>query len=263
LREAIEELGGNRKSVRSIDTNAVLAAVVEQDVCARVSPLGAMEAAVDVSDDLRRTDRRPVVAHDVPLDELEAELGGDVEDGWTPRSVGRAEVADWSAERVFESLIAGAEFFADDARGLEAEPGMRVGVVADEVAGGMNSADDVRALTDEAADHEESSAGFVAGENVEQPVGVGVVGAVVVGEGDFFGIATRDEGATEELGPRAEGCVGERAGCGCGDGCSAKNLGDARVEHDYFLSSARTSSAWPSGLTLLNSWMSFWSGPMT
>ena len=66
-----------------------------------------------------------------------------------------------------------------------AEPGVGLGVVADEVAGGVDAADDLGTLADEAADHEEGGAGVVLGEEIEECVGGDVVRTVVVGEGDF------------------------------------------------------------------------------
>ena len=94
----------------------MLAAVVKKDVGAGAMALGAREALADVVKDAVRADRLPVVAHRVPLDELEAKLGRDAEDGRAASAVGWAKVADGRAEDIFESLVAGAEFFADDAR---------------------------------------------------------------------------------------------------------------------------------------------------
>ena len=62
------------------------------------------------------------------------------------------------------------------------------GVVADEVAGGGDGSGDAGALADEAADHEEGGADFVAGEDFEETLGGDVVWAVVEGEGDLGGV---------------------------------------------------------------------------
>jgi len=145
---------------------------------------------------------------------------------------------------------------------------VRLGVVADEVAGGVDATDDLGTLADEAADHEEGGAGVVEGEEVEESVGGDVVGAVVVGERGLVGVVAGDDGVAEELRAGAEGCVGEREAGGGYESrscqrCFGGRRGEKRAGHAYFFSSARTSSAWPSGLTLLKTWMSFWSGPMT
>ena len=103
--------------------------------------------------------------------------------------MGCAEVADGDAESVFEEGVAVGEFLADAGRGLPGEPGVGHGVVADEVSGCGDGADDLRALTDVIADEEEGGANVVVGEDVEKALGDDIVGAVVVGEGDFVGVA--------------------------------------------------------------------------
>ena len=105
---------------------------------------------------------------------------------------------------------------ADAGGGLPREPGVGHGVVADEVSGGGDGADERGALADEAADEEEGGVDLVAGEDFEQPLGGGVVGAVVVGEGDFVGIGACDEHPAEELGLRPEGGVGSGSADGGG-----------------------------------------------
>ena len=81
---------------------------------------------------------------------------------------------------------------------------MRHGVVADEVPGSVHSADDLGALVDEVADHEERGADVVAREDFEELHRGGVVGSVVIGEGDLVGIPASDESAAEELRLRRE-----------------------------------------------------------
>ncbi len=99
-------------------------------------------------------------------------------------------------------------------------------MVADEVSSGSCGADDLRALADEAADHEERGAGVVAGEDFGQALGGDVVGAVVVGEGDLAGIVAGDDDRAEELRLRSQRGVGTSpgseektcSGCGLGEG---------------------------------------------
>ncbi len=122
--------------------------------------------------------------------------------------MGWAQVVDGRADGVFKRTVAVAELLADDAGGLEAEPGVRLGVVADEVAGGVDAAHDLRSLRNEAADHEERSASIVLGEEIEESVGRDVVRAVVVGERYFVGVAAGDDGMAEELRAWAESRVG-------------------------------------------------------
>src|SRR5260370_26187219 len=96
-----------------------------------------------------------------------------------------AEVADGDSEGVFEEGVAAGGFLTDAGGGLPCQPGMGDGVVANEVAGRGDGAYDLRALADVAADEEEGGADVVQGEDVQKALGDDVVGAVVVGEGDF------------------------------------------------------------------------------
>ncbi len=83
---------------------------------------------------------------------------GDAEDCGAAGAVWEADVADGFAERVFQSGVAGLEFFTHSVGWEQSEPWMHCGVVADEMASGLDGADDLSALADEAADHEEGCA---------------------------------------------------------------------------------------------------------
>ncbi len=74
----------------------------------------------------------------------QAEVAGGAEDVGAASTVGRAEEANRGAEDVLKSGIAAGKLFANAARALDGEPGMGDGVVADEVAGGLDFADEVR-----------------------------------------------------------------------------------------------------------------------
>ncbi len=178
---------------------AVLSAVVEHDVGGAISLLVASDGADGARCDRLGADGFPVFGEDVPLHRCEAQGVGDVEDGRAAGSVRCAEVADWRAEGVFENGVAVGELVADASGGLPGEPGVGHGVVADEVSGRGDGADDLRALTDVVADEEEGSAVAVAGEEVEKTLGDDVVGAVVEGEGDFVWVARGDEEFAEDL----------------------------------------------------------------
>src|SRR5213075_672221 len=99
------------------------------------------------------------------------------------RSVGWPEVADSDAESIFEDAVALGELLADAGQGLPGEPGMRHGVVADEMPGCGDSTGDLRALANVAADEEEAGVDIVAGEDLEKALRDDIVGAVVEGEG--------------------------------------------------------------------------------
>ncbi len=88
-------------------------------------------------------------------------------------------------------------------------------MIADEVAGGGDGAGEDGALADKAADQEKRRADFVAGKDFEQAFGGGVVGAVVIGKGDFAGVRAGDEDVAEELRLRPESGISSGT---CGGG---------------------------------------------
>ena len=176
------------------------------------SALVSGDGADGAGGDLRCADWLPVLGDDVPLDWYEAEFAGDAEDDGAAGSVGRAEVADWDAEGVFEDGVAAGELLPDAGGGVAGEPRVSHGVVADEVSGRGDSADDLRALPDEISDEEEGSADVVVREDFEKALGDDVVRAVVVGESDFVWIAAGDKDFAEDLRLRGEGGVGAATG---------------------------------------------------
>src|SRR5579883_1577703 len=87
--------------------------------------------------------------------------------------------------------------------------------------GRVDAAGEVAALANEASDEEKGGTDVVAGEDVEELLGAGVVGSVVVGEGVFVWVASGEDGAAEELGGGPHGGVvvstcGKAGGRGCG-----------------------------------------------
>src|SRR5580700_5096399 len=102
------------------------------------------------------------------------------------------------------------------------------GVVADNVSGLVDGANDVGPLADEAPDHEEAGAELMLGEDFEQLVGTGIVGAIVEGERDLIGIAVGNESGTEELRPGREGGIDT----GSGKGSNGGSDGGQRIERE-------------------------------
>src|ERR1035437_3426814 len=88
---------------------------------------------------------------------------------------------------------------------------MGPGMVADEVTGGGNLADERGFGLGAAADQKEGGADIAAGENVEQTGRPDGVGAVVEGEGEFAGARRSDERGAEDLRSGPEGGVSEAA----------------------------------------------------
>ena len=88
---------------------------------------------------------------------------------------------------------------------------MAPGVIADEVSGVGDAANELRLGLGKLADHEERGAHIVLGEDVEQTRRPGGVGAVVEGEGELAGAARRDERPAKDLRGGPQGGIGEPA----------------------------------------------------
>lgn len=200
-----------------------MAAVVEEQVRAAAPMLVAGDAAFEIIGDAGGGDvGAPVETHGVPEYGGQTKIAGGTEDVGAASTVGRTEEAYRGAEDVLEGGVAAGEFFADAAGTLDREPGVGDGVVADEVTGSVDFADEVGTLADVAADKEEGRTQAMLREEIEQMPGPGVIGAVVVGQGELSGITARDEGMSEELRLRIHRRVrtdsGGKAGCGTGAG---------------------------------------------
>jgi hypothetical protein len=76
--------------------------------------------------------------------------------------------------------------------------GVIVSVIADNVSGGSDLADDIGALGDIATDQEEGGADLVTVQNFEQARGPRIVGAIVEGEGQLAGTRVRPDKSPAE-----------------------------------------------------------------
>lgn len=202
-------------------TQGLVAAVVEEEVGGTVAALIVGYAALEIGEDLCGWKWVPVQGRYVPLNRGEAEGASGAKDVGAAGSVRGAEEADRDAQSVFEGAVAGGELFADAGCGLPGEPGVGHGVVPDKVSGSGYGAGEIGPLAYEAADHEESGADVVAGQDFEEALGDAGVGAVVVGQGDLVGAGASNEDFAEELGLGPEGGVGPGSGeeSGGGGGC--------------------------------------------
>ena len=183
----------------AVGAHSLVVAVVEQDIGSSSALAHSFEAPLHFTQYAGGTNRSPVIAHHVPLHERKAEFARDAQHGGAACAVRRTHVEDGSAEDILERLTAAAKLLTDDAVRLPGEPGVRHGVVANQVTGGVDGPSDLRPLAHEAANHEERSADVVAREYVEELHGRGIVGTVVVGKGDLGWVVSGDEGAAEEL----------------------------------------------------------------
>lgn len=221
---AFEDKPGGFDGLGAVGAEGEVASVVEEKVGAKAPAPVTGDTVFEMCGDAGRGDvRTPVETHGVPENSSEAEVARGAEDVGATRAMRRAKEADRGAEDVLKSRIAAGQLLADAAGADEREPGMGDGVVADEVAGGLDLANEAGALANVACDEEERGADSVLREEIEEASGPGVVGAVIVGQRELGGIAAGDEGAAEELRLRAQrrvrasGESGRGAGCGESD----------------------------------------------
>lgn len=200
---ALENEAGGFHRLRAVGTESQVASIVKEQVGATMAALIPGDVALQMAGDARGGDvGPPVETHGVPEHGGEAKVAGGTENVRAAGAVRRAEVADWGAEDVFKSGIASGKFFADAAVALHSQPGMGDSVVADEVTCGLDLADDVWPPANVAADEEKGGADTVLREEIEEASGPGIIGAVVIGQGELCGIGAGNQGAAEELGLR-------------------------------------------------------------
>src|SRR5580658_2932822 len=149
---------------------------------------------VEVGENLLGIDGLPVIAHRVPENRRKAQFARRSQDVGTAGSLRRTKVAHLRTESIFDGGVGSSELFANTGGGLEEQNGMGHRVVAHEVTRGMNAADQLNALADEAADDKEGGAHLVAGENLENRFGAEIVGTVIIGEGELPGIMSGKNG---------------------------------------------------------------------
>ena len=102
----------------------LVSTVVQKDVGGTTPPPVAHDALDHVRDYLIRRKWVPVEGGNVPLDGGEAQLASCAENEGATRSVRSTEVADWSAEGIFERGIAISKLLPDTGGGLPGQPRM-------------------------------------------------------------------------------------------------------------------------------------------
>src|SRR5271163_3610161 len=137
--------------------------------------------------------RLPIVTNDIPHHRRQSEFTSDAENVRPARAMWWTEVANLFTDDIFKRRIAISQFLTNPRRRFEHQPGVGHGVVANQMSRGVNGADDVRALTGEAPDHEKRRADLMLGQDIEQLKGIRIVGAVIESEGDLIGVAVGDE----------------------------------------------------------------------
>jgi len=171
---ASEQVVGGDDGLGAVCAHLLVAAVVEQDHVASTNARGHFSFDHSCGRGI------PIVARYTPHYWLKAKFACQAKDGWAAASERRTEEIGMSADGFQDGGAALGEFTTDLGFGFDDEQRMSEGVVADEVAGSGDFAGDFGALLNVAADEEKSRSNIVAGEDVEQSEGMGVVGAVVV-----------------------------------------------------------------------------------
>ena len=98
------------------------------------------------------------------------------------------------AESVLQGAATAAEFLANFSATLEGQKGVGEGVVAKDVAGLDDLADDLGPLLNVASNQKKSRVYLMLGEDIQSTQGVRIVGAIVVGECELL----RPAGETRE-----------------------------------------------------------------
>ena len=214
---------GGEDGLRAICAYLLVAAVVEKD------DFTASDLVGDFFFDDGGGRGVPVVAGYIPHDWVQAEFAGYAEDRGAATSEGRTEEPGAFSDNIFDSGLALHELLADFVFALESEQGMGEGVVADDMARLENFAGDFRTLLNVAADQKKGCMDAVLCQDIEQSMGMRVVGAVVVGEGDLSSAAGEtDECLPVPLGGGRHRLVG--GGCRC-----YYNSGSGECEHGRIL----------------------------
>ena len=123
-------------------------------------------------------------------------------------SVWGAEESNGCTEGIFQGMVAAGELGADTFFGLEMQPGVSHGVIANAMSGGGNGSGQVGLAADIFTDEEEGGANIVTGQEIEKGWRGERVGAVIEGEGEFLWAARGYEDGAVELGGGVEGGVG-------------------------------------------------------
>ena len=132
----------------------------------------------------------------------------------------RAEEFDPGPYGVFDGAVRVAELLANLARAACDEQRVGHGVIADEMPRAGDGRHYVGALAGECANDEKCGPDAVVSEDFQKAESVGVIGPVVVGEGDFAGVRSGDYCLAEYLRcrPHRGVSVTARGQCPCSNG---------------------------------------------
>ena len=213
-----------------------VASVVQDDVGGEAVGAVAEDALFHAVAESFRGGGEPVLDDDVPVDGVETMFPCDAEDGGAAGAVRGTEETDAAAKGVFKGPVAVCDLSADAALRKEVHPGVVHGVVADDVAGGGDSAGEGGGAEDVGADEEEGGLDVVDGEDFQELGGGEGVGSVVKGEGDLRGVGRGDEDGAAELGLGVEHGIGCRAHGQAGGGEDGRRGFDQtfRDGHEWF-----------------------------
>ncbi len=223
-----EDEPGRVDGLGTVGAEREVTAVVEQQVRAAIPALVSCDTTLEMGSNLGgRSVGSPVETHGIPEHGGQAELAGGAEYGGPAGAVRGTKKANGRPEDIFQSGIAAVEFFADTADAMNRKPGMRDGVVANEVSGGLDLSDEIRPQADVAPNEKKCDADIVLSQKFEQAAGPRIVGAVVVGESELSRIAAGYESAAKELRLGSH----RRIRAGSGTEASSRTGGGESEEH--------------------------------
>lgn len=205
---AADEVGRGGDAGAAIGADGAMAAVVQDDVGGEAVLLVANDVGGEAQGDALGRGLAPVVGDGVPEDRFHAQIACGAQYIGATCAERRAEVADGLAGDLGERVLGAAELLADLGGGSEGEIGVGPGMVADEVAGLVNAADEIGDDLGVAADEEKGGADVAGGQLVEQLRRPSGIRAVVEGEGEIAGALRGAERGTEEARGRPHGGVG-------------------------------------------------------
>lgn len=160
----------------------------------------------------------PVARDEGPHDGAHALLEHELTEPRTAETEGRAKETWFGPSGLADGFTAAEQFGAGFGRSAKEEIGMRVSVIAEDVATIGDFADKGGRFADPFADDKEGGFGVMAVEQLEKLGSDGRIGTVIEGEREFFGVVGAAKRVAEKLGARMDGAVGGESTKTCEEG---------------------------------------------
>ena len=152
--------------------------------------------------------RLPVVPHRIPQHRRQPQLASGVQHIRSTSAMGWAKPANRHAQRIFERVIAVAQFLPNDLRRPDHQQRMRHSVVADQMPSRSHRASNLRALLDKSSNHKKCRADSVLRQHLQQAISVGIIRSVVERQGNLAGLFRRHHASAKNLRRRPHARIG-------------------------------------------------------